>query len=155
MLFLPNSWLNWRIKTETLKETNRELARANAHAAELMAVVEIKEDEISRLNRSLSKSNASAAELVAERELRMEELQSLTEKLKIEIRNRRKAEKKAQEANRAKSEFLANMSHDIRTPMNGIFGMLGLALATNLSKEQREYLTYVKTSADASAGYHQ
>ncbi len=136
-------------KNRSLRETNQELARANAHAAELMAWVEIKEDEINRLNRSLSKSNAHAAELVAERELRMEELQSLTEKLKVEIRNRRKAEKRAQEANHAKSEFLANMSHDIRTPMNGIFGMLGLALATNLSKEQREYLTYVKASADA------
>ena len=59
-------------------------------------------------------------------------------------------QKKAREANQAKSEFLANMSHDIRNPpMNGIFGMLDLALVTDLSKEQREYLTYVKASADA------
>jgi signal transduction histidine kinase/CheY-like chemotaxis protein len=136
-------------RNTTLRETNQELARANAHAAELMAIVEIKEEEITGLNRSLSRSNAHAAELVAERELRMEELQDLNEKLKQEIRNRRKAEKRAREANQAKSEFLANMSHDIRTPMNGIFGMLELALSTDLSKEQREYLAYVKASADA------
>ena len=62
------------------------------------------------------------------------------------------ARNKAEAANRAKSDFLANMSHEIRTPMNAVLGMTHLALNTNLTSKQKDYLTKIQISANSLLG---
>ena len=59
------------------------------------------------------------------------------------------AAKKAEAANRAKTEFLQRMSHDIRTPINGICGLINMAdhCADDMEK-QTEYRTKVKEASN-------
>ncbi|MBL6935440.1 MAG: PAS domain S-box protein [Alphaproteobacteria bacterium] len=59
------------------------------------------------------------------------------------------AKEMAEAADRAKTEFLAVMSHEVRTPMNGILGMLELLFEGDLTNAQRDYIRIARESGEA------
>ena len=62
------------------------------------------------------------------------------------------ARRLAEDAARTKADFVANMSHEIRTPMNAVIGLTHLALKTELSDKQRDYLEKIRASSQHLLG---
>ena len=98
----------------------------------------------------------SRDELMGEVQAKNLELQDHRENLERTVQERttqlKEAIQAADAANQAKSDFLANMSHEIRTPMNAVIGMAHLALKTELTLKQQDYLTKIQSSANSLLG---
>ena len=80
------------------------------------------------------------------------ELKTLNSRLEVLVEELKEAKSVAEDANRSKSSFLANMSHEIRTPMNAVIGFTNLALKTDMTSQQRDYLSKIHNAGVSLLG---
>jgi len=85
---------------------------------------------------------------ITERKLAQQKLLESAQELQMKNEELRTALRLAQEATQLKEQFLANTSHELRTPMNGIMGMINLLKNTNLDPEQQGYADAVSECAN-------
>jgi signal transduction histidine kinase/ligand-binding sensor domain-containing protein/CheY-like chemotaxis protein/HPt (histidine-containing phosphotransfer) domain-containing protein len=79
---------------------------------------------------------------------KVRELSSARSELEKAGEESRRLAAEADRANAAKSEFISTVSHEVRTPMNGVIGMIDLLSRTDLDERQAEYVSTIKQSGE-------
>ncbi len=129
--------------SEATYRLTSQISRSLARTRQLVA-------EEETLERAYAKTLSDALE---EREKRFEQQKQYAKRLEREVAERsvdlRQALDRAEQASKTKSEFLANMSHEVRTPLNGVIGMIELLSRTELDDRQRRYAEVCRSSAEA------
>jgi signal transduction histidine kinase/DNA-binding response OmpR family regulator len=134
---------------------NKELAFQTGEKADRAAELIIANKELAF--QSDEKANRAAELIIADQELLLEGREKAKRALQTDELREQNFELEMQkkilaEASLQKSTFLSNMSHEIRTPINAIVGFTELALKTNLTPKQFNYLNKIKTSSHTLLG---
>ncbi|MBS1824924.1 MAG: response regulator [Acidobacteria bacterium] len=109
--------------------------------------------DFQQMTAKLQSTYRGLANSIAERDALNNRLTNLLSELEVRVTERtaefEMAKTRAEEASRTKSAFLANMSHEVRTPLNGVIGMLTMLLDHPLDAEQRKRATIALDSAES------
>jgi two-component system sensor histidine kinase/response regulator len=126
------------------------LAKDGTQIPVLLTLSQLKDEEgktiaTATIAKDITEQKKIEAELEAEKKNLETKIEERTKELKI-------AQDEAVGANKSKGDFLANMSHEIRTPMNAIIGMSNLAMNTELTAKQHNYISKIQISSQALLG---
>jgi len=137
----------------TLQSLNRGIAaqsdcilrfrHRSGHVVHILCRVAVHRNQQGRLARVVG-THTDISDLVTARQELEHQTASLTRLARDLNRQRRLAEA----ANDAKSTFLATVSHEVRTPLNGVIGMLSLLIDNNLTEDQRRRAGVALASAE-------